>query len=280
MKNHELFPPDDDKPAPDVQKICVSRVENGHPVLWPYGYVAAEELPDLQTLHAKCGGGRYELVARDDKRIVARRTYTLAGESKPLDGSKPAPAAMMAMPQAAPSGGPGLMQMLPMLAPLVLGWLDLSAKRDAAQMQMFSAMLNAKSSDANSHVQAMQSMYQANTQQMAQLFAQVAAGMKGGSGEDNFLKAFEMAHEFLQGQRDSSGDGDDGEDVVDKVGKTLEVLDKAKRFIDAERASGQPATESAQRPPASRRAAAPTPAPPEAESSVLPDDEDDDGDDK
>jgi hypothetical protein len=269
MKDHELFPSEDDKPAPDVRKIMVERVEPDGKKVWPFGFVNADELPNLAALYERCGGGRYELVARDAKTIVARRAYNLPGPSKPLDGSPPAvpptvaPSTTM---QASPFGGVTLAGIVGALAPLVLGYLDMSAKRDAAQTQLFMAMLNAKGHDSAAHIQAMQAMYSAQTEQMARLFAT----MKPGAGaEDALVKGVELAMSLQQGAADGASEGSGGGGIMNAAQQGLEMVQQIKHLVDNE--PGLPKT------PTKRRTAAPPPPPaPEPDEPS----EDDEGDDE
>jgi hypothetical protein len=236
MRNHELFPAnDDDEDAPDVHKICVHRVENGASVVWPYGFVPQEELRDLPAVAARCGGGRYELVARDEKRIVARRTYNIAGEPKPLDGSKPAaPSVVMPAPVAAPAGSPSWLHLVPVLTPLVLGVLQHLGSQSQAQMTLIAGMLQGKGKDADAHVQAMQSMYQANTATLANLFATfAAAGNKGSGSTGDVLKVMEFVMDRMGPAEGGEEGGEGAIDPMQIANDVLSMLERGKVLADA-----------------------------------------------
>jgi len=99
---HTLFAPIDGVSSPDympepIAKIFVTRFESRGQVqaLRPF---RPEELQDNSSVHARFGGGTYELVARrEDGTIYAKRLITLEGEPKSMNG-EPMPAPNAAQP--------------------------------------------------------------------------------------------------------------------------------------------------------------------------------------
>lgn len=134
---HPLFPPhDDDDDAPEVASFHVTRFEPGRPnAVWHPHLFSANDLTDLADLHARFGGGHYELVARAaNGAVTARRRYPLAGPSKPLaeeppDESPAAPPPAPSVPQSPPLGDgmfAVLMQMMQMQQQSMLAFLERS----------------------------------------------------------------------------------------------------------------------------------------------------------
>lgn len=93
---HPLFMPDDAEGEwADTGAIYVRRKNpQGAWEKHPHAF-APEELPDLETVSNRWGGGCYEFIGRtpDNSAVAARATHTLAGRPRPLIvGEEPAPA--------------------------------------------------------------------------------------------------------------------------------------------------------------------------------------------
>lgn len=137
MKNHPLFP---DHPDSDIEGFHVTRhgatgVEYAHPLHAP------ETVTDLSQIFELYGGGNYELVARGllagkngekgKKGIVARVSYRLGGEPKPLNPAAPGPAPVAA--PAPPQGGGSDMAAM----------LQFFGQQMTAQMQLMTTIITA-----------------------------------------------------------------------------------------------------------------------------------------
>ncbi len=119
VRFHPLFEPEDGVSSEDFAPepfaaILVARLETSGRVRVPRRF-SPDELPDLDAVFARFGGGVYELEARRaDGTIYARRMRTLPGASKALVDSSTVPDAPAAA--AAPTS--------PERAPLVAGGVD------------------------------------------------------------------------------------------------------------------------------------------------------------
>ncbi len=239
MKGHELFPGTDENPNPDVHSILVSRSENGAMMQAPFGYIDQAELPNVAALFSRFGGGVYELVARDGKKICSRVRMNVAGDPKPLDG-RTAPAFVMPPASAAPNGGGGgntvgtIIAAISALAPVFLGWMQMQGAQAQAQMQMTMAMINGKSADAAQQTQAMAQLYAAQTQQMGAMFAALAKGSGGGDGSESVVKGMEMMQELMTSMMQGGGGGEGGEggNPVAMVEKIMGMFKEAKALAD------------------------------------------------
>jgi hypothetical protein len=244
MRNHELFPPtEEDDDPPDVHKINVYRIEPTGKCVWPLGFVPAEEIPNVAALAERLGGGRYELVARDATKIVARATFQIAGESKPLDGRPAAPASLPAftMPTSSRSSSPSVLEIVAALSPLILGYLQMQSQQQQATMALITGAIQSRGSDANAHVQSMQSMYQANTAQMTQLFTALASP-KGGGDSAALLKGMEFVMEHMGPAEESGGGESDGEiNPIAMAKDVMDMLERGKRMADVVPAPPLPA---------------------------------------
>jgi hypothetical protein len=65
--------------------LIVRRLEDGRWLRAPKP-IAPGELPDRETVRARFGGGKYEIIGRDAHRIVARTTFVLEGQPIPFAG--------------------------------------------------------------------------------------------------------------------------------------------------------------------------------------------------
>jgi hypothetical protein len=264
MKDHELFPEKEDKPAPNVEHIWVGRVENGAVKWSPLGYVPVEELPNAAALYARYGGGRYELKARDAKKITGLATIVLDGPSKPLDGSTPERFPVPQLPPTAPSGGgTNWMALAAALSPLILGYLQMQSEAARAQSQLMVALMTAKGADSQAHTQAMAQMYAAQTQQMASLFQAIGAKSGGDGGETALIKGVELAMGLAEGMRDrGAAPAGDTDDIVKMGADVISLLERGKALAKEEGSGGPP--------PAPRAQSFAPPPPPHEEETEDP----------
>lgn len=236
MKGHELFPGTDENPNPDVHTIMVTRSEGGAMMQAPFGYVDQAELPNTAAVFAKYGGGVYELIARDAKKICSRVRINIAGDPKPLDGRTAPAFAPLAHPVQAPSNGNTagtVIAALSALVPVFLGWMQMQGEQAKAQMTMMMGMLNAKSADANQQTSAMAQMYSAQTQQMAALFTAMASKAGGGDSSEGVVKGMEMMQELMTSMG-GGGEGGEGGEVnpVLMLEKIMGMFKEAKALAD------------------------------------------------
>lgn len=248
---HPLFPldedADEDSAIPDVQFISVCRWETGNKVTAPRMY-RANELTTLEQLFADYGGGKYELLGRgpDNSRIIAKRSYSLPGPSKPMFAEQQANAAPSAVgvdwsqllqaiqqSQQPAAGGFNLqtiMGLLTVLAPVMQAHLQNQAAAQQAamaqQQQMFATVLQASQSSADKLVTV-----------MGQLYQQKPGGGAGGSNDSEFRRGMEYMQEFLQGQLEGKSEGADEPSISDLLGL-------AKAYMDSQGRGPTPAVES------------------------------------
>lgn len=112
LKFHLLFAPIEGLSGPDfvpetIWRIFIVRFETRGPVhaLRPF---TPEELDSNAAIHQRFGGGTYELIARrENGTIYAKRTITLEGDAKSMNG-EPAPSANGASAAPAANGPPPL----------------------------------------------------------------------------------------------------------------------------------------------------------------------------
>lgn len=219
-QGHPLFPGNDDDdpetPSPEVCYILVNRREAAGVVTAPHVY-GASDLTSLEQLHALYGGGIYELVGRgpNNARIVARRSYNLAGASKPLvpTGEEVKPAevvdvgslvarAMQAQQQS--SNGsilPSVIALVGALGPVIAQVLSNSAaaetRRFEAGQQHMTMMLAGQQAQADKFVAVMQSLH--NNAHAP------AAG--GGPGSSEFQRGVKWMEDFIAGKMEEQGEG-------------------------------------------------------------------------
>jgi hypothetical protein len=74
----------------ELHSLYVRRFEDGRWVRAP-GSFTHEELPDRESVRARFGGGRYEIIGRDGSKIVARTRFVENGPARPLSDAAPAP---------------------------------------------------------------------------------------------------------------------------------------------------------------------------------------------
>lgn len=224
---HELFPVEDGS-CPDVSYIVVYRYENGGKTCCPYLF-SGEELQNATLLYQYFGGGKYELVARNgQKRNSARSQLTLPGPGKPLIYPQPeaeevvdvTPAAATIAGLAPTLGGIG--PILGAIAPLLISYIQGQQQAQAQQQQqtlmLFQAIMTQSQQSSREHIQSMQGLYTAQTQQMAELLkSRTPSG-----NESSFQDGIAFMTEFLESQKEKIAETNPagGDDAM----KTLEMM--------------------------------------------------------
>jgi len=229
IQAHPLFPleedSDEDAAPPDVHWIAVCRWETGNKVTAPRLF-RANELTTLEQIADEYGGGKYELLGRgaDNSRIIAKRSYSLPGPSKPMFADA-APKSETAAPdmakllqilqsaqQPAQSGFnmQSVLALLGVLAPVFQAYLQNQAAQQAAavaqQQNMFGTIITASQANADKLVAVMGQLYTAKPPVSA-----------GGTGDD-FRRGMEYMQEFIQGQMDAKTDSGDEPSLQDIIG--------------------------------------------------------------
>ncbi len=224
---HPLFPlaedaDDPESDAPDVQHIMVTRREAAGVVTSPYSF-AAGDLMSLEQLHGLYGGGIYELIGRGPNgRIVARKSYTIPGPSKPLfkeqaDSEKQAGATppdmaavvakLLGAQQQASSGTTlqTVIALLGALAPVITQYLANSAQtaqqQHAAQQNFLATLLSQSQAQSDKFVSVMQTLHNN---------AGASGGTVTGPGSSEFQKGVKWMEDFIAGQMEQQGENKDG----------------------------------------------------------------------
>lgn len=229
MKDHPLFPPkDDDEDAPEVARIIVTRHEAGGPVVAPHTF-AAEDLQSFEDIVGLFGGGNYELIARDARRITARRQYRLGGKSKPLVAEEPSETPRPQPAQQSAGADALVMTMMQTM-------MQMQQAQHQSTMQFLSAMVQSNQNNGREHVQAMQQSYQAAQEAQTRLMSAIIEAGRGASGggglsADAAIQFIEMGAEMVHGQREGGGGGE-GEGGGDLEAVT-EGMNVATQFMDA-----------------------------------------------
>jgi hypothetical protein len=78
----------------DVRSLCVRRFESGRWLRAPQSFEPGD-FPDREAVRVRFGGGRYEVIGRDGRQIVARTRFVLDGPPRPLR-DEPLPDAALA----------------------------------------------------------------------------------------------------------------------------------------------------------------------------------------
>lgn len=219
---HPLFP---DKDV-NISWILLTRHEAQgqvyHPNKWD-----PEELQDMQPIQELFGGGVYELIARDERSIVARTKFKLPGPSKPLvpEASAPIPAAM---PMAPSSGSDQISAAVLQLIPVMMAGFQQSQQTMAAmfqaqaaqQTQFLTAMMQAQKADGNTLIQAMAELSKAQTKTMADAMQAAVQGRQQGSAGDDVLEVLTTGIELGRSQAAS----DKPNDVAETIGAVTQGL--------------------------------------------------------
>lgn len=251
MQNHPLFPPlNDDEDPPEVEQIHVTRFEAAGNQPWCAYRFGAEELTDLQQVFDLFGGGKYELVARADNRISARRRYELAGKSRPLvigtTGEETEPAKVTApVPpvQAPPESAAGLlgvvMQMMQMQQSsnqlMMQAMMKSSENTMTAMTSMTTAMLSRDSDGNKAMMQALQANNERALQGQAQVFSTMLEAIsKASGGGQDVLKVYK------EGLADAAGDDSDTESDGGIMG-TMKTAVEGMKVLSTLTGDGPPA---------------------------------------
>lgn len=224
-ERHPLFPiaenADEEEEGREVCFIQVNRREASGLVTAPEIF-PGQSLTSLTQLHELYGGGIYELIGRGvgNARIVARRSYTLPGPSRPmfkLPEAEAPPAAppvdvssLLAAARAQQSGGMNLqtiIALLAALAPVITQYLQNSAQtaqqQHAAQQNFLATLLSQSQAQSDKFVSVMQSLH-----------TNAASGgtVASGPGGTEFQKGVKWMEDFIAGQMEEKG-GDGGDAV-------------------------------------------------------------------
>lgn len=232
---HPLFPAkeDDDEP-PLIGSISICRFDpvKGTSPFIPRRF-SAEEIRDLSQIAELYGGGRYELIGRNTEgnRIVAKRVYEIAGESKPLVAPLPmpdAPPPVRASQQPAQPASPfaGLAPLLPVIVPVVLQYMQTAAADRMAQQQR----MQEASQSSQQQMQAMMMAMMQQQQSSSQAFIQAMSSLphKGSGSSEEFRAGIAFAENLIQGKLDAAAEAGGGEteaaEIMKTIGQAFEML--------------------------------------------------------
>lgn len=222
LVEHPLFPAKDEgDDPPRITNMNISRFDpvKGNSPFIPRLF-GADEIRDLSQIAEMYGGGRYELVGRDGNRIVAKRVYDIAGDSKPLVASAPTPPAepVQQVIQQAPQnqGGLNLASVLPIVVPIVLQYLQNAAADRREQQAQSQAM-----------TMAMMQQQQASSQAFIQAMSTLPT-RGGGNGSEDFKAGIAFAESIIEGKMAAAAEAN-GEDTAVKeimttVGQAFEMM--------------------------------------------------------
>lgn len=232
MQNHPLFEPEtDDDDAPEVQGIHVTRYEDGGYKWCPYLF-GPQELQGLGDVFGKFGGGKYELIARANNRIAARRRFDIPGKSLPLTGpqspereSAPTQQPPTQMPQSNEGGmATMLMQFMTIQSESNRAMMNMMMQSSANQMTamttLVTAMLSRDSEGSKTLIQALQANNERALQGQSQVFATMleTLGKTAGGGGDK-LEAFKEGLEL-----GATAEPDDDKDTLNNVVDGLRMV--------------------------------------------------------
>lgn len=223
---HPLFPArSEDDEAPEVCSIHVTRPGEG----WHVFPFKPEELTELSQIYERFGGGRYELIARNDRHITDRRPYTLPGPSKPLNdgaqspGAQPeAPAATSAPPQYPMQAAPGMSEQM------LLALMKMMSDQQNNSTQVLVAMMNGSREAQSAHLENMQRLHDRHAESSMKMMQTIMESSKradGGGAEayDRGIKtALDLAERLRETEPDDSDDDDD--DIMGQLVGTLSSL--------------------------------------------------------
>jgi len=241
---HPLFPPgdedDEESDPPDIQEVAIQRKEQGKYVTAPRTFLIGE-LADANQLYTEFGGGEYQLIGRDSRHVIRRRTLlTLPGPPKPMfdvpDSPPPAPKPQTVNPMAAMMGGEGggIMGLIMMMMQQMM---QSSAAAQAQQTQMFMAMMSNSTQQSAAEKQAQQEAYnrqrdqdRQHSEMMMAMMTKLSEARQAGNssgGEEAFFKGVEFMRHFSTQQIEAmkataKGGGDF--DLEGLLGTALEAL--------------------------------------------------------
>jgi hypothetical protein len=227
IEPHPLFPPkDDEEDPPEVEAFHVTRLESAG---WVYcrKSFAADELTSLEQLFELFGGGQFELVARANNRITAKRKYSMPGAPKPLNPGDPASGPVPPQAVAAPvahdgSGGTNwaaiVVSVLPALLGLIAQFVQSGQAAAARQTEMLVAMLTNSKAEGQQFMTAFAQMQGQASQAQATLMATILEKLGQHPAAEpgaSFKDGIEYAGEFLKEKMNlENGGGDDGTDAA------------------------------------------------------------------
>lgn len=229
---HPLFPCNSDDDDVDIGFIHVVRHEGGNQVWCPHLF-GADELTDLDQVHALFGGGNYELVARgtDKGGFVARRRVSLPGAARPLvvDGGagQVTQSATVSPPVPQAPGDSGLMGVLfQTMATQAQASQQLLLAMLQQQSQMMTAVMARDADASKNHIQTMQQLHDRSMQQHAELMRVMVEASRGNSSSAKEL--VEVLKEGIDLGRTSKatpdGDEEDGDELTDLVETAAQVM--------------------------------------------------------
>jgi hypothetical protein len=227
-ESHPLFPAaDEDEDPPRVVSIHVQRNGETFPAKF-----APEQLTDLEQLAASWGGGRYTLIARDERRITAQATYVIPGKSKPFIPEGDLEASVPAAP-IIPHGGSDAMAILTFVSQQQAQSMQMMLQMSQHQSEMMMAMMKQQSDAQLSHQRELAQMHERASARDAQMFAAVLGRANQGDPQDLFLRGVETARGLLSS-------GEEGE------GETAELVSSIVQGIGAFTGGGQQTQQPAQ----------------------------------
>jgi hypothetical protein len=229
MSEHNLFPPNEgNDEGPDVEQIHVTRFSDGGQKYCAYLF-GADELRGLQQIQEMFGGGNYELIARSEGKVSARRKYSLEGRSLPLvygtEPRQPEPQPVTQVIQA-PTNSSEMMQFMTMMVQQGQAQAQIQAQAQAAQLasqtQMTLGILTAMTSmitaSAGGAAEGTKAAMAAITAAQDRAFAALLQTRGAGGGD---LKAYK---EGLTDGTSLKGDEGDDDKTLETLGQLAGVL--------------------------------------------------------
>ncbi len=187
---HPLFPaPDEDGDPPRVCSIHIQRNGETYPAKF-----APEQLTELEQIAAAWGGGRYTLIARDERRITAQVTYQIPGKSKPfvpegeLEQQSAAPA-----PLAHPPATSDAMAILTFVSQQQSNSMQMMLQMSQHQSEMMLAMMRSQSEAQLAHQREMAQMHERASARDAQMFAAMLGRANQADPQQLFMSGVQTA---------------------------------------------------------------------------------------
>lgn len=251
---HPLFPPldeeDDDCVHPLVSEIWLQRAEQGKKVTAPRTF-RGEELLSLNALFELYGGGDYELVAKHNGRVTARRRYTIPGIMKPMydEGVNPqetkAPQkAQVINPMQAMMGSGGEQGFMGLIMMMMQGMMQQQAQAAQAQTQMFLAMMQGnqqqsaeEKANARAELQANIERERIASERTMTLMREMMQNRPAGGSGDEFSRGVEFYRSFANAQIEMARASakESGEDGIESLlGTLMQAFQGYQAFKNAE----------------------------------------------
>lgn len=252
LRDHELFPATGEEKAnpAELTGIKVSRVGPGggkemHPLMF-----GPEELANEFGIHERWGGGVYELIAYGTRGahrgIIDRRTLPkLAGASKPFIETTESPPGSMASaaPIAMPRGASALEIIAAIGAMFVPVATALIQSSQATSQRMFEAEIarHARDSELAKEMRAAEAARQEQArrdmQQMTTTILEVTSRAQSSAAPASnvFKEGFELANGMWEklAQSNAAPETSEGQETLNTIGQTIEMMGKAKELLDA-----------------------------------------------